>query len=225
MVMNYYVYVLSRPNGTPFYVGKGVRARIDFHEWSASRGERTHKANLIRKIWACGEIVAKTKVAVGLSHEQATQLERDLIVGYGRTSNGGVLVNLTDGGDGAPSFKHTPVSLMKMRAAWKSRAPTSDETRKKMSTASTGRKLSDSAKAKLAAICGQRHWNYGRTLSESHKQKLNAVRFSRPVTVNGNRFESIAAAARAYQLAPGSALYRITRGKNRGGKMGIWTWA
>jgi hypothetical protein len=46
----YYVYVLHRPDGHPFYVGKGVEQRVLEHEAEARNTTRlTHKLNVIKR--------------------------------------------------------------------------------------------------------------------------------------------------------------------------------
>ena len=64
--------------------------------------------------------------------------------------------NMTDGGDGCPGYIH------------------SEETRKKMSEAQKGKKLSEETKQKISeAQKGEKHWNYGKHLPEEHKKKLS----------------------------------------------------
>jgi hypothetical protein len=47
----FYVYVLFRPNGQPFYVGKGLGRRVFNHEMEARNTSiKTHKLNVIRAI-------------------------------------------------------------------------------------------------------------------------------------------------------------------------------
>lgn len=62
-VGKFYVYVLSKPGGTPFYIGygcsgRGPMARILLHESEARSKPRQrqnkHKLNTIRAIWASG---------------------------------------------------------------------------------------------------------------------------------------------------------------------------
>src|SRR5260221_10494808 len=57
----YYVYTLSKPDGTIFYVGKGRGNRILQHENEARRGVKSTKCDIIREIWANGGGPAKTK--------------------------------------------------------------------------------------------------------------------------------------------------------------------
>jgi hypothetical protein len=42
---SYYVYVLARPDGTPFYVGKGKNGRIFEHDKEARSGHKCHKCD------------------------------------------------------------------------------------------------------------------------------------------------------------------------------------
>ena len=57
----YYVYTLSKPDGTIFYVGKGRGNRLDHHENEARRGVKSTKCDIIREIWANRDEVVKTK--------------------------------------------------------------------------------------------------------------------------------------------------------------------
>jgi hypothetical protein len=50
----FYVYVLRRPDGQPFYVGKGCGYRVGDHEAEARRKCQCHKCAVIRKIWRDG---------------------------------------------------------------------------------------------------------------------------------------------------------------------------
>lgn len=205
----YYVYMLCRGNGLPFYVGKGCRDRIGSHEVKAKKGVRSHVCNVIRKIWAEGGHVVAKKVYVGKTNQEAIQLERELISKYGRKDRGGILVNKTDGGDGAEGYRHDLVALANMRSSAQKRPPRSPETIEKMRLAMIGRKLSDEAKKKISAsLSGERHWNYGKTISEQHKQALIASR-RRKLIVEGVLYESFAAAAAALGISASTLHYRI----------------
>lgn len=103
--LTFYVYVLKRPSGEPFYIGMGSGSRIDHHEIMARRGERTHKANVIRKIWATGDQVGKEIVAHFPSANEAKAAECALIATIGRKDLGaGPLLNRTNGGDGVTGW-------------------------------------------------------------------------------------------------------------------------
>lgn len=92
----FYVYVLARPNGKPFYVGKGKGDRVFNHDTEARSGHKCHKCNVIRKIWRQGGQVLRYIVFETNNEEEAYAYEQELIAMYNRTT----LVNLTDGGDG-----------------------------------------------------------------------------------------------------------------------------
>jgi len=90
----YYVYTLSAPDGTVFYVGKGCRGRILDHEREARRGHRCYKCNKIRKIWRTGGEVKPAIVFTTPSEAAAYNYEAELIGHIG-------LTNLTNTAPGA----------------------------------------------------------------------------------------------------------------------------
>lgn len=223
---SYYVYELRRPNGKPFYVGKGTKSRISFHEWNAKNGGKGHLCNVIRKIISAGGKITKVKVREGLTDSEAKILERKLILEYGRVDHGGILVNMTDGGDGCEGFRHDLVSKIKLSEAWDKRRakPVSEETKRKIAEANRGRKHSEESKKKLSnSISGQKHWNFGKKISALHNALLHEG-LKKPVLVDGVKYESVGEAAKAHGIASSTAVYRILHGKNRD-NYGEWKYA
>src|SRR5690242_9527661 len=57
----FYVYILRRPDGRPFYVGKGIGDRVFAHENEARHPNdwrsNAYKLNVIRSIWRSGNPV------------------------------------------------------------------------------------------------------------------------------------------------------------------------
>ena len=68
---DYYVYLLERPNGQVFYVGKGQDDYWNRHEQKAKRGEKCQLTTIIQDIWSQGQQVQKRKVYEHLSAEDA----------------------------------------------------------------------------------------------------------------------------------------------------------
>lgn len=99
----HYVYVLSRADGTPFYVGKGVGLRCLNHEAEARNSDRlTHKLNVIRSMARRGETIRYCIESDFESESEALSRERQLIALFGRHDlRRGPLTNQTDGGEGA----------------------------------------------------------------------------------------------------------------------------
>jgi hypothetical protein len=221
--MRYYVYELRRPNGKPFYVGKGTRHRDSIHKWWAKKGKAGHVYNLIRKLWAEGKDFSVVRIAENLTDSDAKRIEQETIARYGRANNGGLLCNATNGGEGCVGYKHDLVSLARMRSAWEKRKliPISAEQRRKMSAATKGRVVREETKQKISrSISGDRHWNYGKKITETHKEALHSVN-RKKVIVNDVLFDSVGEAAIAHGIAKSTAVYRIRHGKNRSG-YGKW---
>lgn len=99
----HYVYVLHRPDGEPFYVGKGVAERLLQHEAEARNTKRlTHKLNVIRSIKRGGLNVGYWLDSFHDDEMIALARERELISLIGRHDlKQGPLTNQTDGGEGS----------------------------------------------------------------------------------------------------------------------------
>ena len=100
----YYTYVLLRPDGLPFYVGKGRGNRVLQHELEAMRQsnlKRTnpHKCNTIRSIVSRGEQLRYRIDRIYADADQISCLEREaaLIGQFRRRCDGGTLTNLASG--------------------------------------------------------------------------------------------------------------------------------
>lgn len=116
----FYVYILSRPDGSPFYVGCGAATvsrhahRIADHELEAKRGKKSKKCSVIRKF---GDCVAYSIESWHDSAEAMFFREVVLISAIGRYDLGrGPLANGNDGGTGQLSPSQEVRDAMS--AAW-----------------------------------------------------------------------------------------------------------
>jgi hypothetical protein len=99
---DFYVYGYFEPGSeVPFYVGKGRGKRAYVHLEPKNIKQQWPFHRKLRKMAAAGVRPKVELLATGLTEEAAFAAERRLIATYGRRNNGtGVLLNLTDGGDG-----------------------------------------------------------------------------------------------------------------------------
>lgn len=117
----YYVYVLRRPDGTPFYVGKGRYDRVARHEYDAFKTrKKSYRLNVIRQVIAQGGRIGYEITRFHAEPADALAAEIDLIRTIGRRDLGtGPLTNKTDGGDGwmnpSPASRSRIAAFMRQR--------------------------------------------------------------------------------------------------------------
>lgn len=98
----YYTYILLRPDGRPFYVGKGTGLRVLQHENEArhpnDRRSNAHKLNVIRAIGRSRENLVYEIDAFFEDELSAYGREEALIAKHKRLHEGGILTNRAPGG-------------------------------------------------------------------------------------------------------------------------------
>lgn len=142
------MYLHTRPDGTPFYVGKGSGQRS--HAFFKNRS-KYHKNIVLR--YGAGKI----GVCVFPCASEQNAFELEVIIIEVLRKAGHSLANLTDGGDGVSGYVFTKDDLAKMSAAHigKTLPP---EQRAKMSASRMGRVVSPETRAKLSkAHMGKKH--------------------------------------------------------------------
>lgn len=100
----FYVYILRRPDGSPFYVGKGGgnRCRLFSHASETLNSQhQNHKLNIIRSITKQGGSVKYELDSFFDDEQECFAREVELLLKIGRYDLGaGPLTNGTDGGEG-----------------------------------------------------------------------------------------------------------------------------
>lgn len=129
----------------PFYIGWGKDSEGKYIRSKSKIGRSKYWHNIVNKSAYRIDIIIDD-----ISREEALKKEIEFINFYGRIQNGGILCNLTDGGDGVVGGICSP------------------ETRQKMSLSRIGRKLSEESKLKIS----QNH--KGRKKSLEHCEKIKA---------------------------------------------------
>lgn len=186
-----YVYIHRRESdGVIFYVGKGRGYR-----WG-SLLRSLHWKNVARKHGVYCEIVGNS-----LTDSEALLLEARLILTLGRISDGGILVNITTGGEGMDGHSHTA------------------ETKLKISESNRGKVRSTTTKLKIKEAALRR------VRSESEKQQLQKARetLARPVRCceTGIVYESAKEASRAVG-GDHSCIIKVCLGKRKQHKKLTW---
>ena len=148
--MEYYTYAYLREDGTPYYIGKGKGNR--------AYAKHRRKKNL--------SVPPKERILIlkqNLKEEEAFRHEIYMIAVFGRKDLGtGILINLTNGGDGASGV-----------IPWNTGKKLSKKHCEKLSAAGKGRKKSEEHKRKIGkANKGHIGWNRGGTIPE-HQKEIN----------------------------------------------------
>lgn len=229
------IYTLSDPRTNLVrYVGMTFRAkaRLREHVSRAKRGGKTHRDNWIRSLIAQGLRPTYQIVEHGSGHGWK-EAEQKWIAYYRSLTD---LVNLTDGGEGAPGYVPTPELRRKWSeqragipyppgrvSAMKGRRHT-PEALKKIQFASKGRRMPDSMKRKLSAFrknnpisTEQRHKMSAASLetrqADEYRQKAIAAHPGKEVVCveTGEVFASIRAASRALGISKGAIQFALKR--------------
>ena len=165
----FYVYVLCRPDGRPFYVGKGQGDRIGHHEAAARNGHKSRRYSIIRKIWREGGEVFRQKVFTTDDENMAYAMEQALIAAIGRK----YLANESDGGEGNRGYRHTEVAKARIAKAMTGRE-LSAQWHTNVQAAKVGKPRSEACKAKIRANLT------GRKLPPEHVAAVAAANRGKP---------------------------------------------
>ncbi len=212
----FYVYVLSRPCGTPFYVGKGRGERLTFHERQAILGKPGHKYAIIRKVALDGGSIRYSLAGLFDVERDAFAAEIAAIKSIGRKKHGGPLVNETDGGDGPSGFSQeiTPAMRAKISASLTGRTKAPEHVAK-VAAKRRGCKHSPEVRQKIAAMVNRSEARAkikaardGFTLSADSRAKISEAKRGRKLTPEhvakiaaSNRGKTMSTEARAKQSA------------------------
>lgn len=171
---DYYVYALVDPrNGAPFYIGKGRGRRSKAHAWGCTRGVNPWKDNIIDKVAREGFEIDVVFFSNNLSEEDAFITEKVMIRMHGFKKSGGLLVNLSNGGEGQSGYHHTFETKRKIsekvrgtKNGFYGRSH-SEESRLEIGAAHRGKTISEEQREEISKF--QR----GRKRTKEHRKRIS----------------------------------------------------
>lgn len=181
-----------RSDGTPYYVGKGKGNRMYAPHKRKNRGSSCLVPRTNGVIDKCRVKVVKS----GMTEPEAHTLEVTLIKQYGRKDIGtGILVNLTDGGDGTTNL--TP------------------EARKKQSMALTGIKRSAATIQKCKEAQRRRKlsgFDYSTPMTKANRTRYSSKKYWFYSSIYGTDYGYITDIAKKYGIKP-HGFYQQLKGR------------
>jgi hypothetical protein len=159
----FYAYIHARPDGTPFYVGKGNRSRV----YRLSKRNPHHK-NIVAKYGRQNILIGSLQCS---TEALAFELEIGMIKCLRRM--GAELTNRTNGGEGCTGLVVSPEARAQISASLTGRkgTPWSDEQRAKFRAATVGRKRTPEQCARI----GNAH--RGKVVSDEARENLRAAAY------------------------------------------------
>ena len=190
--VGFYCYVLWRSDKKPiqpFYVGQGQKGRVFHHEMPSEEGNNPHKDRIRKKLLKLDKPMLFS-IELLDSEEDAKNKEIELIKMMGRHNNGGLLTNLTDGGEGTPGH----IGLKGADAP--NARPVVSEGIEYLSI-SDAAEASGEAYANIYSYCltGKPGYYF---VDEGQRERKSGARgfHKKPVSIKGEIFESLAEAER-----------------------------
>lgn len=162
----FYVYHLIDPRtNLPFYIGKGIGDRMYHHVNSVINKKIPNKNkflfNKIKKLLTLGYSVIYEKVYDNLTEQLAFQKESEEIRKYEIKRVGGILCNLSYGGEGMKGYKFTPNQLKKHQKRMKEVHSTNDSKLRNSKRTKEFYNLHPEQREKLSSI-QKRLWQSGK---------------------------------------------------------------
>lgn len=158
--MSFYAYLHCRPDGTPFYVGKGNKNRLR----RKNRPMNPHHTNIVKKYGVDNILIGAMECS---TEEISFDLERGLIKRL--RAMGVEIVNCTDGGEGCSGLRMSNEAKQKMRAR-KIGRKLSPEHIEKIRKSQIGKIMSPEARHKVSLA------RKGIKFSEEHRRKISEAK-------------------------------------------------
>lgn len=170
----FYTYLHCKPDGTPFYVGKGsgrrARRLIKF-------GRNPHHQNIVKKYGA-----QNIQVFIFECDSEQQSFDDEIAMIKQLQCEGYDLCNLTDGGEGASGYVHSAEAIIKLAAAG-SKRKLSPASRAKLSASKKGKKrasFSDEWRANIAAALKGNQHLLGHQHSDESRAKMSTALKGKP---------------------------------------------